>query len=247
MTAGQLVFYSDFELPAYDRLVREQRVAPKEPLDPAHPPRHGDDDRDGLADVADAIGRKRRLQIRGVSGFPALPDRNRRDRAQIARGQARDDTGMSARAADVDVREPRVRVRAPDDDRVEHAGAHDVVPRLGAAAGSSVAQVTATVAPAALRAATEYAAALRKRYGDAVLAVRLFGSYARGEATEDSDVDVAVVLSTMDARRHREVIDLATDIGLPLGLVVSPMAFDESTYRDQEYRDKLGGYYGPGM
>src|SRR5688572_22080025 len=23
--------------------------------------------------------------------------------------------------------------------------------------------------------------------------------------------------------------------------------FDESTYRDSEYRDKLGGYYGPGL
>ena len=46
---------------------------------------------------------------------------------EIARGQARDDTGMGRRAADVDVTEPRVRVRAPDDDGVEHAGPDDVV------------------------------------------------------------------------------------------------------------------------
>jgi hypothetical protein len=40
---------------------------------------------------------------------------------------------MGRRAADADVTEPRVRVRAPDDDRVEHAGSHDVVDVASAA------------------------------------------------------------------------------------------------------------------
>lgn len=98
--------------------------------------------------------------------------------------------------------------------------------------------MTTTVAPTALRAATEFSAALRQRYGDDVLAVRLFGSYARGEATEDSDVDISVVLVSMDTRRRRDVIDLATDIGLRHELVLSPMAFDEPTYRKRQRQER---------
>lgn len=37
-------------------------------------------------------------------------------------------------------------------------------------------------------------AALEQRFGSRLLRLRLFGSYARGEADEDSDVDVPIVL-----------------------------------------------------
>jgi predicted nucleotidyltransferase len=39
---------------------------------------------------------------------------------------------------------------------------------------------------------------LQEIYGDRLRAVVLFGSQARGEATEDSDVDVAVVLDDFE-------------------------------------------------
>ena len=39
---------------------------------------------------------------------------------------------------------------------------------------------------------------LQEIYGDRLRAVVLFGSQARGEATEDSDVDVAVVLEDFE-------------------------------------------------
>ena len=86
------------------------------------------------------------------------------------------------------------------------------------------------VAPLARTAAARFAEELRKRYGQAVLDVRLFGSFARGEADEDSDVDVAVVLERVDWTTQRDVIDLATDIGLPLDLRISPSIFDRETY-----------------
>jgi len=78
--------------------------------------------------------------------------------------------------------------------------------------------------------ATRFADALRQRYGDAVLKVTLFGSCARGEAHEASDVDVAVVLGSVDWRTRCEVIDLATDIGLEHDLRLSPTLFDRETY-----------------
>lgn len=78
--------------------------------------------------------------------------------------------------------------------------------------------------------ADRFARELRRRYGDAVLDVRLFGSFARGGADEASDVDVAVVLESVDWETRRDVIDLATDTGLPHQLLLSPTVFDRETW-----------------
>lgn len=80
------------------------------------------------------------------------------------------------------------------------------------------------------KAVARLARELRRRYGDEVLDVRLFGSFARGEADEDSDVDVAVVLESADWETRRNVIDLATDTGLAHDLLISPTVFDRATY-----------------
>jgi len=95
------------------------------------------------------------------------------------------------------------------------------------------------VFPASLAntALAQFAGELRRRFGEAVIEVRLFGSFARSEAYEESDVDVAVVLAHADWNTRREVIDLATDVGLPLDLLISPTVFDRETYerwREQE-------------
>lgn len=75
-----------------------------------------------------------------------------------------------------------------------------------------------------------FAEELRHRFGEAVVDVRLFGSFARSEAHEESDVDVAVVLEHADWQTRGEVIDLATDLGLPVELHISPTIFDRETY-----------------
>ncbi|MCK4458524.1 MAG: nucleotidyltransferase domain-containing protein [Methanosarcinales archaeon] len=41
---------------------------------------------------------------------------------------------------------------------------------------------------------TELKAGLKGKYGSQLKGVMLFGSYARGDETEDSDIDVAVIL-----------------------------------------------------
>jgi len=81
------------------------------------------------------------------------------------------------------------------------------------------------------------ASKLRLHFGPALVSLRLFGSVARGESHEESDVDVAVVLDRVDWDARRQVIDLATDIGLARGLSISPTLFDRETwerYRAQE-------------
>ncbi|HVR29051.1 MAG TPA: nucleotidyltransferase domain-containing protein, partial [Thermoanaerobaculia bacterium] len=61
----------------------------------------------------------------------------------------------------------------------------------------------ARVSPLLARALSELAAKLRERFGAAVVDLRLFGSVARGESHEGSDVDVAVVLTRVDWNTRR--------------------------------------------
>ena len=49
---------------------------------------------------------------------------------------------------------------------------------------------------------------LKERYGDGIKKVILYGSYARGEATEESDIDVLVVVSDdLDPREVRRSLE----------------------------------------
>ncbi len=51
--------------------------------------------------------------------------------------------------------------------------------------------------------------------------VFLYGSHARGENTEDSDVDVLVILPYRDAEVESVVGDIAWQIGFEAGVVIS--------------------------
>jgi predicted nucleotidyltransferase len=57
--------------------------------------------------------------------------------------------------------------------------------------------------------------------------VVLFGSCARGTATEDSDVDVLVVVSHLDARTEDIIGDIAWEVGFETGLVFSAIPLSE--------------------
>jgi uncharacterized protein len=80
---------------------------------------------------------------------------------------------------------------------------------------------------------------LREIYGDRLRAVVLFGSQARGEATEDSDVDVAVVLDRFD-RPGRE-LDRMSELLFELSfnndelLTSVPVREDEWRQRDNRF------------
>jgi predicted nucleotidyltransferase len=84
--------------------------------------------------------------------------------------------------------------------------------------------------PGVERALELFADAVRRRFGRSLLSMRLFGSFAQARANEDSDIDVAMVLEEVDWHRQREIIDLATDIGLEHDVSISPTIFDATTY-----------------
>jgi hypothetical protein len=61
-------------------------------------------------------------------------------------------------------------------------------------------------------------------FGERFRELRLFGSYARGEAREDSDVDVLVLLDRIDDRRDKaRAIDIAAEVGIDAALGVVPI------------------------
>lgn len=59
--------------------------------------------------------------------------------------------------------------------------------------------------------------------------VTLFGSQARGEATDESDIDVLVVLSHLDKSTMDELLEIAWQVGFEAGKVISviPATFEE--------------------
>ncbi len=76
------------------------------------------------------------------------------------------------------------------------------------------------------KAIEEFVRGLRKKYGDRVKKVILFGSVARGDFHEESDIDVLVIGSiTLD-----EVIEVSYPILLKYGELISPHVVTEEYY-----------------
>lgn len=66
-------------------------------------------------------------------------------------------------------------------------------------------------------------AELERLYGERLQRVILFGSRARGDAREDSDYDLAVLLHDYHGEwsEHERLVDLGLDVGEELGAWVS--------------------------
>jgi predicted nucleotidyltransferase len=95
-----------------------------------------------------------------------------------------------------------------------------------------VGMVRAALSETVATALEELAARLRARWKSELVGVGvwLFGSHARGQAHESSDVDVLVVLERAGWHERREVLDLAADVGLEHDLDVSTTVFDRATW-----------------
>lgn len=73
---------------------------------------------------------------------------------------------------------------------------------------------------------------ISRLYGDSLEQIVLYGSYARGEETPESDVDIAVILKeTEDDSKHDSMTDIIVDYELEQGLVLSVVPIKAEEYR----------------
>ncbi|AEK72490.1 hypothetical protein GQS_02945 [Thermococcus sp. 4557] len=72
--------------------------------------------------------------------------------------------------------------------------------------------------------AEAFARDVRKLLGDNLVEIILFGSVARGEQSEESDVDILVVVRNNPWKAQKKLADLVVDYLLEYGIYVSPKA-----------------------
>ncbi len=79
----------------------------------------------------------------------------------------------------------------------------------------------------------EFKSALKELYGQRLKKVILFGSWARGDATKDSDIDLLIVLDgeTLPGREIDRMIEAITETNLKYNILISVIPVSELNYQ----------------
>ena len=79
----------------------------------------------------------------------------------------------------------------------------------------------------------EFKKEIEKLYGDRLKEIILYGSYARGDFTEESDIDLLIVLKgkVVPGREIDRMIDIITEINLKYGGLISVYPVSEEDYK----------------
>jgi len=79
----------------------------------------------------------------------------------------------------------------------------------------------------------EFKREVKKLYGKRLKCIIVYGSHARGEATEDSDIDLMVVIKgkIKPGREIDKMIDIITSINLKYNVLLSVYPTSEEEYR----------------
>lgn len=69
--------------------------------------------------------------------------------------------------------------------------------------------------------------------------VKVFGSRARGNATEESDLDVLIVVDYLDYALERFISECAWEAGFPEDVVVMPVAISLDTLKNSPLSESV--------
>ncbi|MBI5057694.1 MAG: nucleotidyltransferase domain-containing protein [Nitrospirae bacterium] len=69
--------------------------------------------------------------------------------------------------------------------------------------------------------------------------IRVFGSRARGDATEESDLDVLVVVDCLDHETEKYISDCAWEAGFPEDIIIIPVAISLDTLKNSPLRESV--------
>src|SRR5215472_1061315 len=94
--------------------------------------------------------------------------------------------------------------------------------------------------PPSIRVALDaYAERLRKVFGDRLREVRLFGSYARGDADEDSDVDVLIVIDGLTDLEIGVAVGEVAPVIIATGLSLAPLPLSSERLQAMRKSEQL--------
>ena len=80
---------------------------------------------------------------------------------------------------------------------------------------------------------SDFVVECRTAFSEKLCAVRLFGSYARGDHNEESDIDVMVILdvSVAEVRKYRrDICRIAAKLELIYNVTISPVLYGKEEY-----------------
>lgn len=79
-----------------------------------------------------------------------------------------------------------------------------------------------------------FKSALESLLGENLLSLRLFGSRVHGEGTEESDLDVLVVLQKKDRALCRRIVEESLEVDLAYGTNLAPTILSGGEYRQNQ-------------
>ncbi len=81
---------------------------------------------------------------------------------------------------------------------------------------------------------------LKTQLGDQIVSIRLFGSKAKGGSSEESDIDVLVLIKKKNERIRKKVAEILTDYLLEYDLPLSPVLYDLYEYKKNK---EIGSFF----
>ncbi len=86
-------------------------------------------------------------------------------------------------------------------------------------------------------ATNEFATKVRERLANQLVALKLFGSKARGDDTPESDIDVLVEVETASVATQDAVLDVAFEVNLRHDVYISPRVIEQAVFEDPVWKE----------
>ncbi|WP_048146088.1 nucleotidyltransferase domain-containing protein [Methanoplanus limicola] len=86
-----------------------------------------------------------------------------------------------------------------------------------------------------LNTAKKFSELIRLKFRDKIKDIIVFGSVARHEETEMSDIDILVITKISDFRLKHSIISEAFDMSIESGHYISVKVLDETEYQKKKY------------
>ncbi len=81
------------------------------------------------------------------------------------------------------------------------------------------------------QAVTEFIKRIRLQLGDNLLIARLFGSKVRGDFTDESDIDVLLILQELNSAIIDKIVDALIELQLEYDANISPVIYSAYEYQ----------------